>query len=425
MLSFIRKHNIIYKLQFGFREGHSTSHALIDLTDRIRQELDNNGFAIGVFLDIKKAFDCINHHILTDKLEHYGFRGHSLQFLQSYYTDRSQYTCINTTHSGLSKTTCGVPQGSTLGPLLFLIFINDINECIKHHVPANDTNVQIRLFADDTSIIICNKNLTDLLTKTRQIVSLLNSWYNTNKLQLNFKKSNYIIFHKKGKHKEVSELPNSISIGNDHIQKVNETKYIGITIDQHLSWTSHVNNICRSLAKYFGIYYNIRNYITNNLARTIYYSTIYPLISYAIEVYGTATSTYITKIQTMQNKLLRILTKKNRLYSTDKLHTELNILKVKDVYKKAILGFVYSCVMEDPIPAFTTYYSTQHNRYNTRNANDLTTFRSKTNWGQTTIHSTGARLWNSLPSEAKKTNSKYAFRKLLQNQYIELYQSLA
>ena len=186
MIKFIEKHNILYKHQYGFRKKYSTTLALINIVDKVKQTLDDGMYSIGIFLDIKKAFDSICHEILLKKLDHYGFRGHVNSFLKSYLSNRQQFTEINNTRSETEAINCGVPQGSILGPLLFLLFVNDIQYVLQ------DTD--LRLFADDTSIFLYGKNPITLISSAEQKMAKIEKWYILNKMALSLGKSNFIYF---------------------------------------------------------------------------------------------------------------------------------------------------------------------------------------------------------------------------------------
>ena len=412
MVRFINKHNILYIRQFGFRENFSTTLALIDLIDKIQFALDRNEYVIGIFLDIKKAFDSINHDILLQKLEHYGFRGHFQLFMRSYLSNREQYTLINGCNSEKCSIKYGVPQGSILGPLLFLLFINDLQN-------ATD-DAESRLFADDTSAILTDKNLDRLIHRAQSSMLEIQNWFIANRLALSIGKSNFMLFHKKQAH---VNIPDELHIGTESIPRVKKTKYVGMMIDENLTWEHHISEICNSLVKYFGVFYNIRNFINIQLARTIYYACIYSRIQYGIEIYGSASKTQLSRLQTMQNKLLKVLTKQNRLYSTDALHRDLKILKVEHIYQQSVLRFVHNCVIESPIEVFENYFTSRDHvhGHNTRGSHNLVTHRARSQMGQKTTHYTGAKLWNNLGQEIINAPSKYSFKKRIFKHYIAQY----
>ena len=155
LYSFITHNKVIYPLQFGFQENHSIDHALISMSEAIRNTLDNRKYGCGIFIVLQKAFDTVNHDILINKLEHYGIRGEALAWFRSYLSERHQFVSVNGVNSELPKIPCGVPQGSVLGPLLFLIFINDL--------PNVSKKLNFYLFADDTNIYYESKSIYDLV----------------------------------------------------------------------------------------------------------------------------------------------------------------------------------------------------------------------------------------------------------------------
>ena len=177
---FLNKNNVIYNLQFGFRQQYSTSHALINLTENIRKALDDGNIGCGVFVDLQKAFDTVDHKILLAKLNHYGIRGVSYDWFKSYLSNRNQYVSINGYESGLAALNCGVPQGSVLGPLLFLLYINDLNQAIKF--------CKVHHFTDDTNPLCLGNSIKKLNKLVNADLKHLANWLSANKISLNIKK---------------------------------------------------------------------------------------------------------------------------------------------------------------------------------------------------------------------------------------------
>ena len=363
----------------------------------------NNEYVIGIFLDLEKAFDSIDHEILLFKLSHYGFRGHVNKFLRSYLNQRQQYTRINNCNSTLSYIKYGVPQGSILGPLLFTLFINDIGQAMS--------NCKTNLFADDTAMLYKDKNINNLVRTCEDSLKHICRWFKLNKLSLSLGKSSFVVFH--GKNKDPKNEINKIIISGQNIQRVNSVKYIGLHLDEKLTWNTHIDELCKILTKYFSVFYNLRHIVNNKLARTIYFTCIHSRIKYGIEVYGTATHSRMNKLQTIQNKLMKLLTKKEPRYSTNQLHLDLNILKVDDIHKLSTLNFVYKCINGDMIPNFLTYFTFREHihTHTTRNNHQIHTSQIHTEIGRQTTHYTGATLWNSLNRNVQLSNNINKFKR--------------
>ena len=184
--NFLEKNNILYKYQFGFRKNYSTVLAVIDVVEDILEHLDQQDIGIGIYLDLKKAFDTVDHDILLYKLYNYGIRGVVHDWFKSYLCNRQQFTAIQNNVSKCESVTCGVPQGSVLGSILFLIYVNDIYKALP--------NERIKLFADDTNSFLFEKNGKSLYEKAAKCLNKLNQWYFANKLTLNLTKTCYTVF---------------------------------------------------------------------------------------------------------------------------------------------------------------------------------------------------------------------------------------
>ena len=183
--NFLDINNLIYLLQFGFRPKYSTNHALINLTESIRQSLDEGSFGCGIFVDLQKAFDTVDHKILLHKLEYYGIRGVCNDWFKSYLSDRKQFVSINGYNSDLMPVDCGVPQGSVLGPLLFLIYINDLHKAIQY--------CKVHHFADDTNLFHTSKSVKNVNKLVNRDMKRFNDWLSSNKIYLNVEKTELVI----------------------------------------------------------------------------------------------------------------------------------------------------------------------------------------------------------------------------------------
>ena len=190
---YISDNAILHSSQFGFRKKLSTSMALLKLTDDISRAIDDDNLTVGVFIDLAKAFDTVDHRILLNKLNHYGIRGVVNNWFSSYLSNREQYVKIGESNSSLCQIKCGVPQGSILGPILFLIYINDLNQIL--------TVIKTIVFADDTNLFLSGRNISDIVKQLNKELIILSEWFNSNLLSLNIKKSSYIVFGKQKKHK--------------------------------------------------------------------------------------------------------------------------------------------------------------------------------------------------------------------------------
>ena len=297
---FLETHKCIYELQFGFRAHHSTNHAILSITQKIQDAINDNNIAIGVFIDLQKAFDTVNHKILLKKLEHYGIRGSANKWFQSYLTNRKQFVNINGATSNHTIIKHGVPQGTVLGPLLFLIYINDLHKCIHH---SNTFH-----FADDTHLLYVpnkvirkrtknekenNKCRRNIVRKLNQDLKSLNNWLIANKISLNSTKTEIIIFRNKN-----TQRPNiKLYLNGTKLIPKSEIKYLGLIFDEHLTFEKHIKVMNARLKRTNNLLAISRHYLPPSLLKQIYYGQFHSHISYGSQVWGynhnTSNSTYI------------------------------------------------------------------------------------------------------------------------------------
>ena len=415
MMTFIKKHKILYELQFGYRENHSTVHALLEITDQIYSKLDDDNCAIGVFLDLSKAFDTIDHKILLYKLHHYGFRGVIGDWFSSYLSNRKQYTYCNKAQSALGTIETGVPQGSVLGPILFTIFVNDLANAMNDAKP--------RLFADDTNIFYFSNKVDDLAKVINSELTKLDEWFKANKLLINTSKTNHCLF--KPNRNKIINNEFTIEMGSK-LKEVNSLKYLGLQIDCNLNWNDHIDILTNSLVKYCSMFTKLRHLVPAECLKTLFLSLVQSKISYALEVYGVAKECHLKRLQVLQNRMLKILQFKNYRYSTNILHKCCGILKVKDLYEAKILNFMHK-VHHNPekLPnAFHNYFETNESKYKyeTRQRKDYKLCRTRKHWGDQMLKNKGARLWNNLPDNIKHINNLKIFSDEIKNLKILKYQ---
>ena len=412
LYSFLKTQEILFSLQFGFQENHSIDHALISMTESIRSTLDDKQFGCGIFIDLHKAFDTVNHNILISKLEHYGVRGCALQWFQSYLSDRNQFVSINGSKSDLLKVTCGVPQGSVLGPLLFLIYINDLPNVTK--------KLQFYLFADDTNIY-CQSNTLESLVKTVNCeLKLLKKWLDTNKLSLNIDKTNYIIFHSKS-----NKLPSEplIKIGKQHIKRVKFVKFLGLLLDENLEWKYHLNELSKKLARTCGIFFKIRYLLPSDVLLCLYNALFMSFLQYGITVWGQTHKLYLDPVIKLQKRAIRAISFQPYLSHTLPIFKDLKILRLCEIFELRLLTFVYESVKKiSPLcfHNFFTFNASIH-QYQTRQAcrSDLYLTQKKSlQYGLKSIKYVGCKLWNDLPLVIRNSPTKVSFKSKLKSHLL-------
>ena len=333
LISFIDKHNILYKYQFGFRSKHSTNMALSILIDKIVSAIDKGEVVIGIFLDLKKAFDTVNHNILLQKLHKLGIRGVAHKWLSDYLCNRQQFVSFDGVESKFEKIVCGVPQGSILGPLLFLLYVNDIANVSKLLLPI--------VFADDTNIFLSGKNVNETINLFNTELCHVIEWLAANRLSLNIAKTHYMIF--KSSRRKIEQNVN-LSINNHILEKVTQAKFIGITLDPSVNWYNHIQTIRNKVSRGIGILLKAKKVFKLPTLITLYNSFIFPHFIYCVEIWGKAPEIYLSSLIMLQKKVVRIIQSAKYLSESKPIFKCLNLLPLNYIYKQRVNLFMFKFV---------------------------------------------------------------------------------
>lgn len=387
------------------------------MIDNVTERLDIGNYSLGLFIDLSKAFDTLDHTILIHKLEFYGVRGKALDWFRSYLTNRQQYVQFNGTKSSLLNIKTGVPQGSILGPLLFLIYINDIVKASKY--------LYLILFADDTNVFMHHKDLNTLQKICNTELENLSHWFKANKLSLNINKTNYIFFTSRSKYKTEASKSFSIQLDGKNIERVCHAKFLGVYIDQELTWNKHIQEICTKISKNIGIMSRISYKLNTPILSKLYNTLILPYLNYCNFIWTSTSERMLTKLFILQKKAVRILSKASYHAHTDPIFKAFRLLKIKDIRYFQILGFMYRFINGTLPLRFKNYFqeTSEIHSYTTRSVSNFAlniTF-AKTNRRKKTIRIIGPYVWNELPTHIKQSPSLPSFKYHLKNYIIQNY----
>jgi len=294
IVEFLEKNDSFYDQQYGFRAGRSCEHALLDAQNTLLDSLNRNCISLLLLIDFSKAFDMVDHSILLHKLNHYGIRGVASNWIKSYLSNRKQFVHVNGSDSTHRDMSYGVPQGSILGPLLFVIYINDL--------PGINQLAKFILYADDANIIITGATTYEIEEQLEKLTGLLINWVNANGLLLNLKKTNFMLFSRRN----LQHNP-SVTINNVKIDRVKEAKFLGVILNEKLSWLTHINALKSKMSRYIGIMYKIKAFIPLQARLQIYHSFIQSHLNYCSLVWGFSNKSHIHSLFVQQKKGMRAI----------------------------------------------------------------------------------------------------------------------
>ena len=342
---------------------------------------------------------------MLKKLNIYGVRGIALQWFKSYLGSRKQCTVVNNSVSSFSSLTHGVPQGSILGPILFLLYINDI--------ARTSNKLNFLLFADDTTIYIQGNNLHEIQnTLNSEMLKVLN-WIKSNKLTINVSKTQYMIssslLHQ--------SPPIEIYLDNILLKQVEQCKFLGVTIDSKLRWSGHVNETCTRLSKIIGILYKIRRSLTVDCIRQIYLALAYPHLTYCCAIWGGTVNTNLQALFIIKKKLLRVMSSSGRYAHTQPLFENFKLLKLYDIITLQTCNFIYKSIHNFQVDCG---FQLMPNTYNSRRTSNFILPLYRTSHAQRYVTYRGVKQWNQLPEEVKDSPSYNEFKNKLKKIYLEI-----
>ena len=376
------------------------------LTEKIHLEIDKNNKPLAIFLDLSKAFDTVAHDKLFIKLHSLGIRGVALELIKSYLSNRQQYVEINRTLSKPRIIEFGVPQGTVLGPLLFLIYINELcNLKIEGEILS---------FADDTVLLFAEKSWEKVHEVAEKELQKVKHWFDINLLTLNKEKTMYINFSPKI---NTQPIISSLKIHSTNcalsditcncciLRKVTNIKYLGIIIDQHLKWNLHINSLVKKLRYALHKFYSLRYILSLSNLKMVYHATVQSIIQYGITGWGGAYDVHISKIITMQNTILKIMLKKPTRYPTRLVYEESGVLQTKKLYAKFVIKHIH--INFHPSKTLNI----NQKRPNTRSKTKKNAMLDRVNKGLTQRHTyyLGPKLYNLLPLNIRHTKSTKSF----------------
>ena len=342
---YFEDNTLLTKSQYGYRSGHSTELASLELTDRIYKHLENNEVPIAIFIDLSKAFDTLDHDILLSKLDYYGIKGVAKQLLESYIRNRQQFVQIDNNRSRTITLNIGVPQGSVLGPLLFNIYINDMCKSTKCFDIIN--------YADDTTLITTLSNLKKTNhsydSSINSEIANINNWLLAQRLCINVSKTKFMMFHMPQKH-----VPNlNLSINGVNIDKVEEFNFLGLILDTNLKWKPHVQKVATKIRQINGVLNKLKFVFPQRVLRILYTSLIESHINYCLLLWGTN----YDQIFKLQKKAMRTISFSHHKAHTSPLFKTMELLNIRDMYNIQLLKLHYKIKNGVIPPYFSNFLS--------------------------------------------------------------------
>ena len=415
LYQYMKDNGLFTSDQSGFLRLHSTLTCLLKMSDDWYNGLDLGKLVGLVFIDLKKAFDTVDHDILCKKLELYGVQQREL----SYLSNRKQFCRVNGVDSDIGEIEVGVPQDSCLGPLLFLIYINDLPEAVQ--------GSSVTMYADDTSLCHQSRDLTQLNEAINSDLSKLETWLQGNKLSLNVAKTHSMLISTKQRHNSLKSRNEALvlKIRDNELEVVQKTKYLGVQIDCSLDWKERIKAVSTKVSRAIGFLRHAKSFPPMASLKTLYTDIVEPHFRYCCSVWGCAGSTDINQLQKLQNRAARIITNSSFDTPSRPLIAELGWQTIEELIGSESKTMVFKA-LNDLAPQYLCNLFTKNSACSSRSLRntetDLRLPKKNSANGQKCFSFRGVKLWNSLPAESKTASSLNGFKKSIKvNFFFPLY----
>ena len=391
IVQFLGDHDFLSAHQGGFRKGCSTTATIADLTDDIFTQINGGMTTLAAFIDLSKAFDTVNTRILLSKLHRAGIRRNVFDWCKSYLTERSQCTSVNSSTSTYTL----LPVSSVLGPLFFLIYINDLQNVFD--------DCKVKLFADDTVLYQSGENCDQAERKLQLSLNAFSKWCSGNALSINAKKNKIMSFRSRAKVKKCKNA--NIVLNREKLKLVSSYKYLGFNLDSTLNCGFHISSVIKSVQHKMFMLSKIKRYLTNDVAVQIYKSMLLPYLDYADVIYNRARVADLDKLQRLQSRCLRLCLGQDRFYNTDRAHRDTRVTLLKDRRKSHVLNFMYVRKVRRP-----DLLNNREIRTRAHDAPLFTTAIPRCEAFKRSVKYMGSELWNNLPPGTRNIATIAAFK---------------
>ena len=379
--------------QYGFQKKSSTLDTNVDFLEYITTELDKKKHVAVVFIDLKKAFDTVNIELMLDKMHKMGIRGVAYQLMKSYSTGRQQFTVVNGSSSSKSVINVGVPQGSVLGPVEYLMYV--------HSLKYVGLRARYFMFADDTALVYSAAELLDLETAVNYDLDIYYKWLCRNKLTINVKKTVYMLI--KQKNKVDGDL--ALVINGANIQRVKNYKYLGLEITSDLTWDSHINSIIKKIVPMVGAIRRCSGYLNNNSRALLYNSFVETHLRYLIPCWGNAAKHLLNKLQRVQNKAIKVIYSIEYYTPTIEIYKQTNKMNIRNLKILEQVKIIHNIKTKQIKINSALKQARDYHKHDTRRKNNLRNEYVRTKKAQDSPIYRSIQAYNSVPEDVINTQT--------------------